>query len=34
MAIDRIDDRTLEPGPLTAAAAAAFAALAASTIDP
>ena len=34
MAIDRIDDRTLEPGPLTAAAAAAFADLASSTIDP
>ena len=34
MAIDRIDDRTLEPGPLTAAAAARFAELAASTIDP
>lgn len=34
MAIDRIDDRILDPGPLTAAAAQAFGALAASTIDP
>ncbi len=34
MAIDRIDDRILEPGPLTAAAAAAFAERVASTIDP
>ncbi len=34
MAIDRIDDRILEPGPLTAAAAAAFAERTASTIDP
>jgi branched-chain amino acid aminotransferase len=34
MPIDRIDDRVLKPGPLTAAASAAFAALAASTLDP
>lgn len=34
MAIDRIDDRTLEPGPLTAAAAEAFAELVGSTLDP
>jgi len=34
MAIDRIDDRAMTPGPLSAAAAAAFAELMAATTDP
>ena len=34
MAIDRIDGRALDPGPRTAAAAQAFAALVATTLDP